>query len=78
MAKQRFITGRELSEREQGEIRRFERIEFERLIVYSRGPSLQTSKFSLYFPGSCIPTNESLLLLALPTLAQTVQYYRES
>jgi hypothetical protein len=36
---------------------------------------LKTSKFSLYFSGSCIHTNESLLLLALPsTLAQTVQY----
>ena len=40
------------------------------------GPSLKTSKFSLYFSGSCIPTNESLfILLALLTLAQTVQYY---
>ena len=36
------------------------------------GPSLETSKFSLYFSGSCIPSNESLLLLVLPTLAQTV------
>jgi hypothetical protein len=25
-----------------------------------RRPSLETSKFSLYFSGSCIPTNESL------------------
>ena len=40
------------------------------------GPSLETSKFSLCFSGSCIPTNESLfILLALPTLVQTVQYY---
>jgi hypothetical protein len=31
------------------------------------------STFSLYFSGSCIPTNESLFLLARPTLAQTVQ-----
>ena len=38
------------------------------------GPSLETSKFSLYFSGSCIPTNESLfILLPLPTLTQTVQ-----
>ena len=36
-------------------------------------PSLETSKYSLLFSGSCIPTNESLLLLALPTLTQTVQ-----
>jgi hypothetical protein len=35
--------------------------------------SLETSKFSLYFSGCCKPTNESLLiLLALPTLAQTI------
>jgi hypothetical protein len=39
------------------------------------GPSLETSKFSLYFSGSYIPTNESLfIVLALPTLAQTVQF----
>jgi hypothetical protein len=39
------------------------------------GPSLETSKFSLCFSGSCIPTNESLfILLTLPTLVQTVQY----
>ena len=25
------------------------------------GPSLKTSKFSLYFSSSCIPNNESLL-----------------
>jgi hypothetical protein len=36
-------------------------------------PSLETSKYSLFFSGSCIPTNKSLLLLALPTLTQTVQ-----
>jgi hypothetical protein len=42
------------------------------------GPSLETSNFSLYFSGSCIPTNESLLLLAPPTLAQTVQDYVHS
>jgi hypothetical protein len=42
--------------------------------VTSEGPSLETSKFSLYFSGSRIPTNESLfILLALPTLEQTVQ-----
>ena len=35
-------------------------------------PSLETSKYS-FFSGSCIPTNESLLSLALPTLTQTVQ-----
>ena len=35
-----------------------------------------TSKFSLYFSGSCIPANDSLfILLALPTLAQTAQEY---
>jgi hypothetical protein len=40
----------------------------------SSGLSFETSKFSLYIPGSCIPTNESLfILLTLPTLAQTVQ-----
>ena len=34
------------------------------------------SKFSIYFSGSCIPTNESFLFIwALPTLAQTVQDY---
>jgi hypothetical protein len=33
--------------------------------VSSEGPSFETSKFSLYFSGICIPTNESLLLLAL-------------
>ena len=26
------------------------------------GPSLETSKFSLYSSGSCIPTNESLFI----------------
>jgi uncharacterized protein involved in cysteine biosynthesis len=42
----------------------------------SGGPLLEMLKFSLYFLGSCIPTNKSLLiLLALPTLAQTVQDY---
>jgi hypothetical protein len=35
---------------------------------------VETSKFFLYFSGSCIPANESLfILLALPTLAKTVQ-----
>jgi hypothetical protein len=29
------------------------------------GPSLETSKFSLYFSGSCIPTNETLLQIVL-------------
>ena len=44
-----------------------------RLELLDEGPSLETSKFSLYFRGSCIPTNESLfILLALPALAQTV------
>jgi hypothetical protein len=43
-------------------------------VTPDQGPSLETSKFSLYFSGSCIPTNESLfILLPLPTLAQTVQ-----
>jgi hypothetical protein len=33
-----------------------------------RALSLETSKFSLYFSGSCIPSNESLfILLTLPT-----------
>jgi hypothetical protein len=44
----------------------------------SEGPSLERSKFSLYFPGSCIPTNESVftsLTLYILTLAQTVQDY---
>ena len=30
--------------------------------VTSEGPSLETSKFSLYFSGSCIPTNDSLFI----------------
>ena len=39
-----------------------------------KGPSLETSKFLLYFSGNCIHTKESLfILLALPTLVQTVQ-----
>jgi hypothetical protein len=48
-------------------------------VTPDEGPSLETSKFSLYFSGSCIPTNESLfILLALPTLAQIVQdYYKK-
>ena len=44
------------------------------LVTPDEGPSLETSKFSLYFSGSCIPTNENFLIrLALPTLAHTVQ-----
>jgi hypothetical protein len=38
----------------------------------------RTLKFSLHFSGSCMPTvyqSEAFLLLALPTLAQAVQYY---
>jgi hypothetical protein len=48
-------------------------------VTPDEGPSLETSKFSLYFSGSCTPTNESLfILLALPTLAQIVQdYYKK-
>ena len=34
-----------------------------RVTEYQEGPSLKASKFSLYFSGSCIPTNESLFLL---------------
>jgi hypothetical protein len=35
-----------------------------RVTEYQEGPSrLEASKFSLYFSGSCIPTNESLFLL---------------
>jgi hypothetical protein len=45
------------------------------LLTGDQGPSLKTSKFSLYFSGSCIPINESLLLLALPTPAQKVENY---
>ena len=44
--------------------------------VSSKGPglnSLETSKLSSYFSGSCMSTNESLLILALPTMAQTIQ-----
>ena len=42
------------------------------------GSSPEMLKFSLYFSGSCIPTNESLfILLALPTLAQTVRVNRD-
>ena len=33
-----------------------------RLVTPDEGPSLETSKFSLYFTGSCIPTNESLFV----------------
>ena len=57
-----------------GERRSFERRSFVEKLVTSavgllpaEGPSLETSKFSLYFSGSCISTNESLLLLALPS-----------
>jgi hypothetical protein len=32
------------------------------LVTSDEGPSRETSKFLLYFSGSCIPTNESLLL----------------
>ena len=39
--------------------------------VSSEGPSIETSKFSKYFLGSCIPTNESLLICL--ALTQTVQ-----
>ena len=31
-------------------------------VTPDEGPSLETSKFSLYFSASCIPTNESLFL----------------
>jgi hypothetical protein len=45
-------------------------------LVTPDGPPLETSKFSLYFSGSCIPTYKNLLIfLALPPLAQTVQDY---
>ena len=30
------------------------------LVIPHEGSSVETSKFSLYFSGSCIPTNESL------------------
>ena len=30
------------------------------LVTRDEGPSVETSKFSLYFSGRCIPTNESL------------------
>ena len=48
------------------------------LIDYApdEGPSLEMSKFSLYFSSSCIPTNESLFIYYwhyLAALAQTVQ-----
>ena len=46
------------------------------IVTPDEEPSLETSKFYLSFSGSCIPTNESMfILLALPTLAQTVQDY---
>ena len=38
------------------------------LIAPDDEPSLETSKLSLYFSGSCIPTNESLLFTFLYTL----------
>jgi hypothetical protein len=47
-----------------------------RLVTPDKGPSLETSKFSLYFSGSCIPTNKGLFILLadyLYTLAKTVQ-----
>ena len=34
-----------------------------RRVTPDEGPSLETSKFSLYFSGSCIPINESLAFL---------------
>jgi hypothetical protein len=30
------------------------------IVAPDEGPSLETSKFSSYFSGNCIPTNESL------------------
>jgi hypothetical protein len=37
----------------QGEFRGFQR----KLQISNEGPSLETSKFSLYFSGSCIPSS---------------------
>ena len=31
---------------------------------FDEGPSLETSKFSSYLSGSCIPTNESLSIFS--------------
>jgi hypothetical protein len=42
-------------------------------VTLDEGLSLETSKFSLYFPGSCIPTNESLFIL----LAQPIHCHRQ-
>jgi hypothetical protein len=37
-------------------------------VTPDEGPLLETSKFSLYFPGNCIPTNyESLHVITLGT-----------
>jgi hypothetical protein len=45
-------------------------------VTPDEGPSLETSKFSLYFSDICIPSNESLfILLTRPTLTQTLQDY---
>ena len=38
---------------------------FVRLVTADEEPSLETSKFSLYFSGSRINTNESLFILKL-------------
>jgi hypothetical protein len=56
--------------------RAFARKEKSIFIFWSfEGHFLETSKFSLYFSGNWIPTgNKSLfILLALPTLAQTIR-----
>ena len=45
----------------QGEFRRFERMPFVGELVANEGPSLETSKFSLNFSGSCIPGRHEAL-----------------
>ena len=57
MAKRRVITGRELPETYK---EKFDVSSEDPSRKVSRGPSLETSNLSLYFSGSCIPTNESL------------------
>jgi hypothetical protein len=39
------------------------------LVTADEGPSLETSKFSSYFSGSCIPTNESLFIILAKPIA---------
>ena len=48
-------------------------------VIPDEGPSLETLKFSLYFSGSCIPTNERLFLQyhEPPTISPGLIYFRK-